>query len=261
MGLLSVFGGVFSGGWWGSAPIWISIVPRFIDGMSVEHPLDNVAWNSLTSRHRGLGVVGKKAAKYRTQVSMIAGVAENTAEAYSELAEIVETGVPVAIIGEGPPEDHPEWVVRMAMEGFQMTCDAPIMYEERGFVSLTPDDVPQMMELVEMTRPGPFSPGTIEMGKYIGVKVDGRFVAMGGERMKPEGYTEVSGICTHPEYRGKGYAKAITGALTNMVLERGETPFLNVFANNTPAIKLYEKLGYKTRRTIKASGIMRKPST
>jgi predicted GNAT family acetyltransferase len=99
------------------------------------------------------------------------------------------------------------------------------------------------------------------MGTYIGVKVDGRLVAMGGERMKPEGYTEVSGICTHPEHRGKGYAKAITGALTNMVLEQGETPFLNVFANNTPAIKLYEKLGYKTRRTIKAAGIMRKPAT
>jgi predicted GNAT family acetyltransferase len=192
---------------------------------------------------------------------MIAGVAEDIDEAYTELAGIAEPGMPVAILGNNPPDDHPDWMAMQRMEGFQMTCDTPIEYEEMEFEILTPVDVPQMMELVELTKPGPFSPRTIEMGEYIGVKVDGKLVAMGGERMKPEGHIEISAICTHPEHRGKGYAKAITGALTNMVLERGETPFLYVIANNTPAIKLYEKLGYKTRRTIRAAGMMRKPMT
>lgn len=228
--------------------------------MSVEHPLDNVAWNSLTTTHRHLGVIGKKAAKYRTQVSMIAGIAEHTDEAFAELAELSDPGVPVALIGNDPPEDHPDWMIgRRVGEAYQMVIETPIMFEEKEFVALTLEDVPEMMALVELTQPGPFSPGTIEMGDYIGIKVDGKLVAMGGERMKPEGYTEVSGICTHPDHRGRGYAKAITGYVTNAILERGETPFLHVFNTNTPAIRLYEKLGYKKRRRIKATGIFRKP--
>lgn len=229
--------------------------------MSKEHPLDNVAWNSLTSTHRHLGIIGKKAAKYHPNVSMIAGIVENTEEAYSELAEIVEPGVPVAFVGNDPPDDHPSWMVMRRAEVYQMVIEAPIEYEEMKFVSLTPEDVPEMMKLVELTQPGPFSSGTIEMGNYIGIKEDGELIAMGGERMKPEGYTEVSGICTHPDHRGKGYAKAITGALTNAIFERGETPFLHVFNQNTPAIKLYEKLGYKTRRTVKGAAMVKKPST
>jgi predicted GNAT family acetyltransferase len=91
--------------------------------------------------------------------------------------------------------------------------------------------------------------------------VDGKLIAMGGERMKPEGYTEVSGICTHPDHRGKGYAKAITGYLTNAILDRGEVPFLHVFVLNTPAIKLYEKLGYKIRRTVPGAAMVKNLST
>ncbi len=244
----------------GDSPIGISMIPRFIGGMSVEHPLDNVAWSALVSRHRHLGVIGGKAARYRTRVSMIAGIAENSNEAFSELAEISEPGVPVALIGNDPPEDHPDWTVRLRAEAHQMVIETPIKYVEKEFVSLTPEDVPEMMKLIEVTQPGPFSPGTIEMGDYIGVKVDGVLVAMGGERMKPVGYTEVSGVCTHPDHRGRGYAKAITGYLTNAILDRGETPFLHVFVNNAPAIKLYEKLGYKMRTTVKASGMMKTPT-
>ncbi len=227
--------------------------------MSKEHPLDNVAWNSLTSRHRHLGVIGKKAAKYRTQVSMIAGIMENTEEAYAELAEMSEPGIPIALIGNDPPEDHPDWMIGRRGEAYQMVIETPIKYDEKEFVSLTPKDVPEMMKLIELTQPGPFSPGTIEMGDYVGIKVDGKLVAMGGERMKPEGHTEVSGICTHPDHRGKGYAKAITGYVTNAILERGEVPFLHAFTSNTPAIRLYEKLGYKKRRKVKGTGIIRKP--
>ncbi len=229
--------------------------------MIKEHPLDNVAWNSLTSRHRHLGVIGEKSALYNPQVSMIAGVAENTEEAFTELARMAEPGKPVAILGDKAPGNHPDWVVMQSGEGYQMTCEIPIKYENREIKILTPDDVPQMMELVELTKPGPFAPRTIEMGKYIGIKIDGNLVAMGGERLKPEGYTAISAVCTHHEHRGKGYAKAIMGTLTKIILERGETPFLHVAANNTPAIKLYEKLGYETRKTVRVAGMMRKSLT
>jgi predicted GNAT family acetyltransferase len=191
---------------------------------------------------------------------MIAGIADYSPEAFSELAEICEPGVPVALIGNQAPEGHPVWIVRRRAEALQMVIDAPIEYKEKEYVELTPEDVPEMMKLVELTQPGPFSPGTIEMGDYIGVKLEGKLVSMGGERMKPEGYTEVSGICTHPDHREKGYAKAITGHLTNAILDRGVTPFLHVFTQNTPAIRLYEKLGYEARKTIPVCGMVKKPS-
>ena len=98
-------------------------------------------------------------------------------------------------------------------ELIQMTCDTPIKYKDLEFESLTSNDVPQMMKLNELTESGSFSLRTIKMGRYIGINVGGKLVAMGGERLRPEEFTEISGICTHPEHRGKGYAKAISGPL------------------------------------------------
>jgi len=140
-----------------------------------------------------------------------------------------------------------------------MVCNEPIEYTKIDYVELSKKDVPEMMKLVEITKPGPFSPGTIEMGHYIGIRKDGELVAMGGERMKPKGYVEISGICTHPEHRGKGYGTAITANLTNHILEQGDTPFLHVFKQNEPAIRLYEKLGYATRKIIPVNALMKQP--
>ena len=224
------------------------------------HPLDNIAWNSLTTRHRALGVVGEKAAAYHPQISMIAAVAEETTEAYNELATIIQQGDPVALIGNKVPDNIPQWTIMRRAEAYQMTTDKPIDYRQAEVEPLTPVDVPAIMELVKLTNPGPFSHRTIEMGTYIGIKKHGQLIAMGGERMKPQGYTEISAICTHPEHRGKGYATTITGILTNHILEQGETPILHVFTQNTPATKLYQKLGYKTRTKIPVTAIMKKPT-
>lgn len=224
------------------------------------HPLDNVSWNSLTTRHRSLGAVGEKAAAYHPQISMIAAVAEVTAEAYMELSTLVQPGAPVAVIGNKVPDNLPQWTIMRRAEAYQMTTDKPIDYRQVEVEPLTPVDVPAMMELAKLTNPGPFSPRTIEMGTYIGIKKHGQLIAMGGERMKPEGYTEISAICTHPEHRGKGYATTITGILTNHVLEQGEPPFLHLFTENTPAQKLYQKHGYKTRTKIPATAITKKPT-
>ena len=225
--------------------------------------LDNPFWHSLTTRHRQFAVIGERAAFYLPQVSMFAGVAENTEEAYTELAEMIEPGRPILIGSVRVLDDHPDWMVVQITEAQQMIRNAPIepthARTDIRFEHLTPEDVPQMMKLIELTEPGPFFSRTIEMGGYIGIKVGGRLVAMGGERAKPEGYTEISAICTHPEHRGKGYAKAITVALTNEILERGETPFLHVKSTNIPAMKLYVKLGFNKRKTGISTVLMRKP--
>ena len=107
-----------------------------------------------------------------------------------------------------------------------------------------------MLALARLTRPGPFSARTHRLGAFIGVKLDGRLVAMAGERMKPDGFTEVSGVCTHPDHRGRGYAGGLMRLVARRILERGETAFLHAYESNIGAIALYESLGFRRRRTV-----------
>jgi len=223
------------------------------------HILDNPAWNSLNTNHKQLGKIGEKAALYNPQISVIGAVKENSLDAYAELGALTTPGVPVAVIGFQIPSDLNGWKTLQAAETYQMVCNEPIEYTTVDYVELTKKDVPEMMKLVEITKPGPFSPGTIEMGHYLGIRNDGELIAMGGERMKPKDYVEISGICTHPEHRGKGYGTAISGILTNRILEQGDTPFLHVFKQNAPAVRLYEKIGYVTRKVVQVSALMKQP--
>jgi hypothetical protein len=114
-------------------------------------------------------------------------------------------------------------------------------------VDLADADGPQMLALATLTAPGPFFVRTHQLGDFVGVKQGGELIAMAGERMKPTGFTEVSGVCTHPDHRGKGYAAGLMGVVAGRILARGEIPFLHVFASNTGAIGLYETLGYAVR--------------
>jgi predicted GNAT family acetyltransferase len=117
-------------------------------------------------------------------------------------------------------------------------------------IALTDADAPEMLALATLTKPGPFYSCTHQMGRFIGVKQDGRLVAMAGERMQPTGFTEVSGVCTHPDARGRGLGGALTRIVAGAILARGETPFLHVYATNTGAIGLYETLGFTLRREM-----------
>jgi predicted GNAT family acetyltransferase len=105
--------------------------------------------------------------------------------------------------------------------------------------------VPEILDLVERTKPGPFAKRTIEMGRYLGIRREGRLIAMAGERLRPPGWTEVSAVCTDPDFRGQGLAARLTLAVAAGILERGELPFLHAAATNTNAIRLYEGLGFE----------------
>jgi predicted GNAT family acetyltransferase len=107
-----------------------------------------------------------------------------------------------------------------------------------------------MMRLVDVTKPGPFAPRTIALGSYFGIRSAGALIAMAGERMKFDGFTEISAVCTHPDHRGRGHASLLTTTLMRQILERGETPFLHVHSDNTSAAALYQKLGFARRRSI-----------
>ncbi len=126
-----------------------------------------------------------------------------------------------------------------------------------GHVNLTAADVPDMMRLVALTKPGPFAARTIALGSYIGIRAGGDLVAMAGERMRFPGFTEISAVCTHPDYRHRGYSSALVRALTRSILERGETPFLHIYSDNSAAGSLYEHLGFSHRRTLTVTVLKR----
>ena len=111
-------------------------------------------------------------------------------------------------------------------------------------------DGPEMLALARLTRPGPFAARTHALGGFIGLKSGGRLIAMAGERMKPDGFCEVSGVCTHPDHRGRGYASGLMRIVARRILDRGETPFLHVFETNSGAIALYQSLGFEARRVV-----------
>ncbi|MFL6115759.1 MAG: GNAT family N-acetyltransferase, partial [Catenulispora sp.] len=106
----------------------------------------------------------------------------------------------------------------------------------------------------EHAKPGPFLPRTIELGSYLGIRHDGRLVALAGERLRPPGWTEISAVCTHADFRGRGLATRLIRAVAHGIRERGETPFLHTGAENVNAIRLYEALGFRLRRTVVFAG-------
>lgn len=122
-----------------------------------------------------------------------------------------------------------------------------------AFDVLTENDAPAMQALAALTKPGPFSTATHRLGRFVGVRRGGALVAMAGERMRPPGYTEISGVCTHPDHRGQGYAAGLMSEIARGILARGETPFLHSYASNATALALYERLGFVRSGVVVAS--------
>jgi predicted GNAT family acetyltransferase len=144
-----------------------------------------------------------------------------------------------------------EFKIMFAATGEQMMgTPAEMAAGSTEIVRLGVDDVPAMMELTALTKPGPFTPRTHELGVFLGIKIDGRLAAMAGERMKPGDYTEITAVCVHPDFRGCGYAQILLGAIARQISARGEIPFLHVFSDNAGAIALYRRQGMEIRRRL-----------
>jgi GNAT superfamily N-acetyltransferase len=145
---------------------------------------------------------------------------------------------------------------------YQLTCLKLITVQNEAtdleIVPLSTINIDEMVALTELTKPGPFRTRTIEFGNYHGIFKDGKLAAMGGERLHLDGYTEVSAICTHPNYQGKGYAAKITSFLTASVIAKGQTAFLHARTDNTKALDVYKRLGYEIRSIIQFYIIKRK---
>lgn len=218
-----------------------------------EHPLDNPAYASLTGPHASLAESFGTARRYPPDMSPFAALPSGATDAdWADLAVLAGQGAVVALVNPEPAPDGWESVFRMP--GVQMVAEQVAGTVDPAAVRLTAEDVPDMLALIERTKPGPFLTRTVEMGAYLGVRRDGELVAMAGERMHPPGATEVSAVCTDPAHRGEGLAARLVASIVNGIQERGETAFLHATAVNTPAIRLYEAMGFRLRRTVSFEG-------
>ncbi|MFI0423944.1 GNAT family N-acetyltransferase [Spongiactinospora sp. 9N601] len=213
------------------------------------HPLDNPVRAALTGPHAHLAERRGDILRYPTDVSPFLGLPETpAARDWADIAALVGPGGLFSYSAvEAPPPAG--WELVMRGTGVQMTGEDVAALPDEEAIRLTPADVPEMLALVALTEPGPFLPRTIELGGYLGIRRAGRLVAMAGERLHPPGWTEISAVCTHPGHRGQGLAARLVLAVAAGVRARGETPFLHAAASNTNAIRLYERLGFRLRRT------------
>jgi predicted GNAT family acetyltransferase len=221
--------------------------------------LDNVTWHALTTVQQAFAQGEGAARRYDPDVSVFAAVDGFDARAWRDLAALVGPAGTAVLFRDAVPPPPPGWTVVVEGAAHQMVLDrSTVAVEPCGSRRLRADDVAEMTALVEIARPGPFRPRTIELGEYHGVFERGSLVALAGERQRVPGFTEVSAVCTHPSARGRGLATALTAQIAAGILARGEVPFLHHAADNDPAHRVYEALGFRFRREV-ALAIVRAP--
>jgi ribosomal protein S18 acetylase RimI-like enzyme len=219
--------------------------------------LDNPIWNALTSAHRPMARLNGLAARYPGDVSPLTGLGELTSQAFEDLKALVGPEEQVALFTTAPVDVPGDRQVVKARYIDQMVCTEPPPILGGTFITLGPADVSDMLALTALTEPGPFAARTHQMGHYVGVRSpDGRLAAMAGQRLGLDGYTEISAVCTDPDFQGRGYAKALVAYQAARILSEGKTAFLHVKTENGAKV-VYEKLGFRVRRPIQYSVLAR----
>ncbi|MFG2659256.1 GNAT family N-acetyltransferase [Streptomyces sp. NPDC048425] len=208
--------------------------------------LDNAVWAALTGPHIHFAERLGSAARYPADMYGFAALADPAdPAAWADLHTLAGSSTTVRV--KGVDRVPSGWEVVGGGRGVQLV-DVSLRPEHAPeAVRLGPGDVPEILELVARTRPGPFLARTVELGTYLGIKEQGRLIAMAGERLRLPGWTEISAVCTDPAHRGQGLATRLVGAVAAGIRERGETPFLHAAAANKTAIRLYQSIGFALR--------------
>jgi ribosomal protein S18 acetylase RimI-like enzyme len=209
--------------------------------------LENPVWAALTGPQACFAEAAGDAAAYSSDISPFCAMADLADPAgWRDLAKLTDeallTGPSIT-----PP---PGWSEVVRMSGVQMVGHGMTGADDPAAVALTETDVPEILDLVQRAQPGPFRRRTIELGRYLGIRHEGRLIAMAGERLRLPGWTEVSAVCTDPDFRGRGLGARLTLAVAARILERGDLPFLHTTADNAGAIRLYERLGFQTHHEV-----------
>ncbi|MEV4705074.1 GNAT family N-acetyltransferase [Actinoplanes sp. NPDC049316] len=214
--------------------------------------LDNPVWAALSGPHAGHAERYGRSARYDPEISPFAAV-DDPADpgAWDDLRSLVGVGNRALLAGPGLATP-PGWTSDRSLPGVQLVgTGAGAGGGDPEVVVLTGADLPEMLDLVARTRPGPFRKRTVELGTYAGIRRDGALVAMAGERMRLPGHTEISAVCTDPAYRGAGLAARLVAHIGAGIRQRGEVPFLHAAADNAGAIRLYRRLGFTVRTDVR----------
>jgi len=219
--------------------------------MPTRSKLDNPVWHSLNEAHRRFALGDEELKLYPPNVSPFVGINSNDKQVLQKLDNYIQTNERFFIIGDLPDAPPKNYVVHPVLICAQMVQTKPIeMTPTEEIIYLNDDYNEPLTELVNLVQPGYFRKDTRLMGDYFGIFKEGKLVAVTGERMRMDDFVEVSAVVTHPDFTGRGYAKQLVAHTVNKNLAAGITPYLHVAASNTPAIALYEKLGFQHRPNI-----------
>lgn len=224
----------------------------------MKHPLDRPLWTALSTRHAALARGNGLAKRYPASVSPFAATGNDGEESLQALEAIASPGEKLLLLMADEIIVPSGFATEKTADGVQMVADR--LYERTADERIEPldeGDAEEMLALATLTEPGPFSLKALSLGRFWGVKLGGRLIAMAGERMKQPGYTELSGLCTHPDFQGRGLGRLLLHYVAGEISARGEQPYLHAYATNTKAIALYESIGFKLRREMNVAFIVR----
>ncbi|HOZ25654.1 MAG TPA: GNAT family N-acetyltransferase [Thermomonas sp.] len=215
------------------------------------HPLDNPFFSALESLHAGIALRAGEVLRYPMDVAPFLGIPHPGVDLADPLADLVPQGDSVLLLGIAPTAVPHGWALERFADLAQMHCDRELpLIDGPGIVELGDAHRADVLALTALVYPHYFRPRTMDLGRYFGIYVEGRLAAMIGERLGAPGFREMSAICTHPDFLGRGYARRLTAFLTNQTLQDGRQPFLHVAYANDRARMLYEQMGYRLRRDI-----------
>jgi len=219
--------------------------------------LDRPVWSSLTTSQRDLSIGDALARRYAPDVNRFASALDDEPTSLAALAALLTPDDPVFILQVPPIALPPGVRVEKEAQGVQLVYDDADLstYAADDAVPLDDGHATEMLALATLTEPGPFLTRTHRMGRFWGVFLDGRLAAMAGERMRFPDHCEVSGVCTHPDFRGRGLARRLSAHVTRLILARDEVPFLHAWSTNEAAIGLYESLGFRLRARVNVAVI------
>ena len=227
--------------------------------MNNYHKLDNPAWYALTEKHQSFAIGTDEIKKYQRFVAPWIGHTSTTQNILQQLDSFIETGESCYVF-DTMPVLPPNYIHETTVHVLQMICEQEIKNDTHTAVieKIEEDGAAELETLINLVQPGYYSPGTKLMGEYYGIRQDGKLVAAAGERICLAEFTEVSGVVTHPGYTGRKYAQQLVAYVTNINFSKGLVPYLHVAQINERAIKLYEYLGYTTRRKMEVFKIKKR---
>lgn len=217
-----------------------------------KHILDNPAWSALQTGNNQLALGTTPVAYFSPDVSPFVAVANNSPHALQQLYQQLPYAHPVVLISDEPIAFESPWKLLERVDGYQMLYTAAVapIPPPVNLVPLTEAHIPQMLALTQLTRPGPFAEKTIAFGHYEGIFDGDQLVAMAGQRLHAEPYAEISAVCTHPDHLGKGYARLLILRQISRIQAANGIAYLHVRSDNERAIRVYESMGFETRKPI-----------